>query len=224
MTAASLAVRVRLRKPEPLHRQTGSRIHHSSVARRDRWWQHFSADEAKRHRLAFNLYAESRRRKKGQRMGSIGTLSRGARDLHQLLLNLAVRGSGRLEPSLEYLAEKIDTSIKVIHGWLKQLRAFGFLRWTRRYVETGRPGLRGPQVEQTTNAYQLVCPSEANQLAAAKLGPAEDAADKAERLRRQGSPLMSSIDRLGFALQDDHEKRAGAQGSNVIHPRPMNPD
>ncbi|PJN93081.1 replication protein RepA, partial [Amaricoccus sp. HAR-UPW-R2A-40] len=46
---------------------------------------------------------------------------------------------------------------------LRALRTHGFIDWLRRYVPTGREG-RGPQVEQTSNAYRLSLPARARQL------------------------------------------------------------
>jgi hypothetical protein len=51
--------------------------------------------------------------------------------------------------------------MKVIHKWKAQLQEHGFLDWDRRYVETGRQGVRGPQVAQTSNAYITMLPQKA---------------------------------------------------------------
>lgn len=45
---------------------------------------------------------------------------------------------------------------------LKNLRAHGFIDWLRRYEPTGNEG-RGPQVQQTSNAYRLSLPEKARQ-------------------------------------------------------------
>lgn len=76
---------------------------------------------------------------------------------------LAVLGGGKVYPSYDTLMRKLARSRDAIHRALKALRAHGFLDWLRRYVTTGDKG-RGPQVQQTSNAYRLSLPARAARL------------------------------------------------------------
>jgi len=58
---------------------------------------------------------------------------------------------------------KLRRSRDAVVRALKALRAFGFLDWIRRYEPTGNDG-RGPQVQQTSNAYRLSLPERAKRL------------------------------------------------------------
>jgi hypothetical protein len=55
---------------------------------------------------------------------------------------------------------KLRRSRDAIVRALKNLRMHGFLDWLRRYEPTGNEG-RGPQVQQTSNAYRLSLPERA---------------------------------------------------------------
>src|SRR5690606_10900748 len=69
----------------------------------------------------------------------------------------------RLEPSLDTIGGKVRRSRDAVVRALKALRAHGFLDWLRRYEPTGNEG-RGPQVQQTSNAYRLSLPAKALRL------------------------------------------------------------
>jgi len=60
--------------------------------------------------------------------------------------------------ALTTIAARIGRSIAAVAAALKRLRVHGFVDWLRRYVPTGNAGMRGPQVEQTSNAYRLSLP------------------------------------------------------------------
>lgn len=92
-----------------------------------------------------------------------GALGLMALEVLEYLLNLMDRRTGRLEPSIDYLAAKLRRSRNTIIRALQALRAHGFLDWIRRYVPTGNEG-RGPQVQQTSNAYRLFLPARAVRL------------------------------------------------------------
>lgn len=59
---------------------------------------------------------------------------------------------------MDRLGRSRDTIVRA----LKNLRAHGFIDWLRRYEPTGNEG-RGPQVQQTSNAYRLSLPEKARQ-------------------------------------------------------------
>ncbi|WP_333781433.1 MULTISPECIES: replication protein RepA [Agrobacterium] len=80
----------------------------------------------------------------------------------ELFANLVNFRTGRLDPSIDFLMLKLRRSRDAIVRALKALRSHGFLDWLRRYVPTGNEG-RGPQVQQTSNAYRLSLPARAKQ-------------------------------------------------------------
>ena len=148
----------------PAPRPTGSRVHRHTktlVGAEGAWFRPLP----KRQRALLITAAE-----KFDRLGRLG--HRTARDrrkighlgpvalevLRLLLFRYHCRKTGRLDPSLETLARAAGHSIAGVHAALKRLRQHGFLAWLRRYRPTDGEGLRGPQVEQASNAYQLLVP------------------------------------------------------------------
>ncbi|GAA0394691.1 hypothetical protein GCM10009093_21580 [Brevundimonas terrae] len=144
----------------PEHRRTYQRVRRESRWAGSERWQSISLEHGKDMLLALTVYRE-KLRQPGQRWGAKGTISSGAVEMYRLMINMAVRGRGRLEPSVGWLAEKLNVPAKVIHAWKSQLKEHGFLRWQRRYVESGLRGRRGPQVKQISNAYALLTPTKA---------------------------------------------------------------
>lgn len=68
--------------------------------------------------------------------------------------------TGRLEPAIATIAEKVGFSYAAVHNALARLRLYGFLQWIRRSRPLDNEGQVGPQVEQITNAYVLLVPVE----------------------------------------------------------------
>ncbi|WP_262300154.1 helix-turn-helix domain-containing protein [Microvirga sesbaniae] len=124
--------------------------------------------EARELVLAATMYDRTAR-EKGKR-----PLGRAALQILEFLANLAAY-SGRVEPSYEYIMEKVGCARDTITRALKALRAHGFLDWVRRYVPTGNA--EGPQVQQTSNAYRLALPAIAKRLLARFTNPAPIPAD-----------------------------------------------
>lgn len=94
----------------------------------------------------------------GRKNGPLGGV---ALEVLRLFRNVVDFRTGRLDPSLDYLMAKLRRSRAAIVAALKALREHGFLDWLRRYVPTGAQGRRGPQVQQTSNAYRLSLPKRA---------------------------------------------------------------
>ncbi|NBW06939.1 MAG: hypothetical protein EBR82_02810 [Caulobacteraceae bacterium] len=196
-------------RPEPAERRTFAKVRRGSrLARRD-WWGHFGWNQGRRLLLALRIHAEGLR-KKGQRTGAWGTISFGAIRLAELLVAIAAKGRGRLEPSADWLAKALNVPAKSIHAWKGQLKAHGFLSWQRRYLETGKAGVRGPQVQQTTNAYWLAIPAEAEAAVSKRCGPRSAAGDKAEAMRRTDPKLADALATLEAEVHDDLAARAEA--------------
>lgn len=176
-------------------------------------WTRFSREEG--HRLLFVLKVKAERlRVPGQRTGAPGTISFGAIRLAEVLVSICVKGNGRLEPSVAWLAKAINVAKKSIHAWKRQLHEQGFLRWTRRYLRVEAPGQKGPQLRQTSNAYSLMTPTAA--------------ATWAERLRypqfrvakRIVSPeLQAALEKLEWAVSDERGRTAQCESPEGAEPR-----
>jgi len=95
-----------------------------------------------------------------KRTGALGGV---AIEILDYLANLVDYRTGRLDPSIKTMMEKLRRSRDAIVRGLKALRAHGFIDWLRRYVPTGNEGA-GVQVQQTSNAYRLSMPQRALKL------------------------------------------------------------
>ncbi len=127
---------------------------HSRLAGREGiFWRPMSREDARRIVFAARRFDRSTK-KFGKRNGALGHV---ALEIIDFLANLLNRKTGRLDPSLEYMCKVLGRSRDAIVRGLQALRKHGFLDWLRRYVPTGKE--RGPQVEQTSNAYRLVMPA-----------------------------------------------------------------
>lgn len=200
---------------EPLHRRTNQKVRRNSHAVRRSWWKHFSWERGRRLLLALRIHAEHLR-KKGQRtgaaprkgvMGDKGGISFGAIRLMEVLVAIAARYEGRLEPSAEWLGDALNVPAKSIHAWKEQLKRHGFLTWQRRYVETGQQGQRGPQVRQTSNAYVLTIPQAAEAAAEARVSPRAARQSKEERAYVNQPRLMAALDHHGDNLVQEMIRR-----------------
>ena len=66
--------------------------------------------------------------------------------------------------------QKLNRSRDAIWKALNALRRHGFIDWLRRYVPTNKEG-SGPQVQQTSNAYRLLRPRQAEYAVAGASSP-----------------------------------------------------
>src|SRR5690606_22243346 len=82
---------------------------------------------------------------------------------------------------------------------LKALRDHGFLDWLRRYVPTGERGARGPQVQQTSNAYRLSLPQRAKALLGRYFQPAPVPDDHSHRQEQQAAQIEQHRQSLSLA-------------------------
>lgn len=122
------------------------------------FWRRTNRQEVRQIVLAARRY-ELACREPGSRNGPLGNV---AIEVLELFANLVDFRTGRLDPSIDTLMVKLRRSRDAIVRALKALRSHGFLDWLRRYVPTGNEG-RGPQVQQTSNAYRLSLPARARQ-------------------------------------------------------------
>lgn len=120
------------------------------------FWRSTSRQEVQKILKAAQRY-ELTGRKPGRRNGPLGAI---ALEVLALFANLVSFKSGRLDPSLDWIMDKLRRSRDAIVRALKALREHGFLDWLRRYEPTPNEG-RGPQVRQVSNAYRLSAPKRA---------------------------------------------------------------
>lgn len=146
------------------HDRTPVRRHSRAAGREGMFWQRTDRQAIRRIVLAaekYDLATKREARGQGLKNGALGPV---ALEVIRLLANLVHYRTGRLEPSIEYLMSKTERSRNAIVRALQALRTHGFLDWLRRYVPTGNEGGRGPQVQQTSNAYRLSLPERARRL------------------------------------------------------------
>ena len=99
---------------------------------------------------------------------------------------MAVIFSGRIRPNLVTLAARIRRSKSTVVEYLRRLADAGVLEWVRRLVPKAEaePWARGPQVEQTSNAYRLTLPERLRKFVRKGPPAADEAARKAEMRAR----------------------------------------
>lgn len=125
------------------------------------WWQPFAREQGKQ---IFQSAKEFERRTKTKGKSS-GALGHTGLEVLKALIEIIDWKTGRLEPSLAYIARRINRCIKTIVSALQRLRKHGFLDWKRRYEATGEKIEFGrPQVRQISNAYRLLLPMLKNTL------------------------------------------------------------
>lgn len=149
-----------LGRPSPCHdRQPVRRHSHLAGRCEGAFWRRTDRREVRRILLGARRY-ELAGRAAGRRNGPLGHI---ALEVLDLLANVVEYRTGRLEPAVTYLMERLRRSRDAVVRALAALRTHGFLDWLRRYSPTGHEG-RGPQVRQVSNAYRLVMPARALRL------------------------------------------------------------
>lgn len=174
-------------------RRTGQPVRrHSRLAGRELgFWQSFDRRDVARFMLAAERFDRTTR-KKGERTGAIGSV--GLEVLRELLRLIDFR-TGRLDPSLQTLCDRLRRSRDAVVRALAKLRAAGFVDWLRRYVPTGDSG-RGPQVQQTSNAYRLTLPPLAAKLLGYQATPAPVPDDHRQRIEDAAAERRAMIAQL----------------------------
>jgi hypothetical protein len=124
------------------------------------FWRRCDRQEVRRVVLAAKRY-ELAGRQAGRRRGPLGHVGL---EVLELLANLVSYRSGRLEPSLGYLMEKLRRSKDAVVRALSALREHGFLDWLRRHEAVELVEGPGPRVRQVSNAYRLSLPARAARL------------------------------------------------------------
>lgn len=130
-------------------------------------WAPTNLSEKARALDAARLYDREHKRK-GRRNGPLGNIGL---EVLNALWSVVDFSTGRLEPSIRWLMENAGPGRcrDAIISALKRLARCGFIKWVRRFSYVGERTPRGrpiggrnvPQVEQATNAYALLLPSDA---------------------------------------------------------------
>lgn len=102
-------------------------------------------------------YYDRRNKEDGKRNGPLGHI--GLEVLRELYRIVDFK-SGRLEPAIATLCQKVKRSRAAVVRALARLKAHGFVDWIRRTEPTDNDGA-GPQVRQITNAYCFRVPAAA---------------------------------------------------------------
>lgn len=177
-------------------RPTGQQVHrHTRTARGQEraFWQPIERRSRSRILAAAERYDRlhriSHRTARNRREnGAIGHV--GLEVLRALLFDFIDCRTGRLDPAIATIARKIGRAIGAVAAALQRLKAHGFLEWLRRYVPTGQQGLRGPQVQQTSNAYRITLPAA---IVAALATPAPDDDDHRREADAEAHRAMLAV-------------------------------
>ena len=194
--------------PQPVRR--GS---HRAGRCESTFWKPISRQEVRRICLAAHRY-ELAGRGAGRRNGPLGHIGI---EILELLANLVSYRTGRLEPSVAFLMEKLRRSKSAIYDALHALRMHGFLDWLRRYEPTGQEG-RGPQLRQTSNAYRLSLPAQALRCLGRLLQapPLPDDVQHAQELQAsETAAYRASLPLDEFALFEVEDDRLGQLLANL---------
>ncbi len=204
------------------------RRHSRAAGREGVFWRPTDRKTMHRIRVAAEKF-ELSAKPLGRKNGPLGGV---ALEILRLFENIISHKTGRLDPSIEYLMRTLRRSRDAIVRALKALRAHGFLDWLRRYVPTGAEG-RGPQVQQTSNAYRLFLPAAAARLLG-RMGLAVPVPDDHSHRQQQrkteldayaaslsneqralflieDDDLAASLARLGAALDKRKERESGSR-------------
>ena len=162
------------------------------------FWRGTSRQDVQKVLMAARQYDRAKK-EPGKRNGPLGGI---ALEVLALFANLVNFKSGRLDPSLDYITEKLCRSRDAVVRALKALRDHGFLDWLRRFAPAPNEG-RGPQVRQVSNAYRLRAPKHALALlgrwAGRPAAPDDDQAARKDRAAMEAEHV-ETLDLAGLAV------------------------
>jgi hypothetical protein len=224
-----------LQKINSAHQKTDTRRTHAPVRRNSRlknkceavFWKPIKQQDARQIVLAAKRY-ELGMKQPGNRNGPLGNI---ALEVLEYLINIVDFKTGRLEPAISKIMEKIVRSRGAVCRALDALRTHGFIDWLRRYEPTGNEGDAGPQVQQVSNAYRLTLPARAKAFLG-KYGTSAPLPDDATQTRKEREQAyqahmdsLTPADRIRETLLDpvEAEKRAGVlerRAENAAKPAP----
>ncbi|MCP9308710.1 helix-turn-helix domain-containing protein [Zymomonas mobilis] len=160
--------KIRRRMPDPVHRDS------YEVGEREKSvWKPVNPQEIGAYLEAVDQYSI---KTKG--------LSDKAVRLLKMLFRMVDFKTGRLEPTLDTICDRVGYARATVVKLLRQLQDLGFIRWIRRSIKIKADG-KGPRRKQTSNAYGFLSP---------KAWP-ELARQVFERvMRRRHAPIPDDID------------------------------
>ncbi|MFT8555459.1 MAG: helix-turn-helix domain-containing protein [Zymomonas mobilis] len=104
--------------------------------------------------------------------------------LLKMLFRMVDFKTGRLEPTLDTICDRVGYARATVVKLLRQLQDLGFIRWIRRSIKIKADG-KGPRRKQTSNAYGFLSPKAWPDLARQVF----------ERvMRRRNAPIPDDID------------------------------
>ncbi|AEH63644.1 helix-turn-helix domain-containing protein [Zymomonas mobilis] len=104
--------------------------------------------------------------------------------LLKMLFRMVDFKTGRLEPTLDTICDRVGYARATVVKLLRQLQDLGFIRWIRRSIKVKADG-KGPRRKQTSNAYGFLSPKAWPDLARQVF----------ERvMRRRNAPIPDDID------------------------------
>ena len=149
-----------LGQPVPTHDRQPVRRHSRLSGRCEgTFWRRTDRREVRRILLAAKKY-ELATRAPGRRNGALGHV---AIEVLELLGNVVDFRTGRLEPAIAYMMQRLKRCRAAVVSALARLRAHGFADWLRRCEPIEREG-PGPRMRQVSNAYRLLLPPRAQRL------------------------------------------------------------
>jgi hypothetical protein len=184
------------------------------------FWRRTDRREVRRILLGARRY-ELATRAPGRRNGALGHV---ALEALELLGNLVSFRTGRLEPAVAFLMERLKRSRDAVVRALAALRAHGFLDWLRRYEPVEREG-PGPRVRQVTNAYRIVLPPRAARLLGIQgegVPVPDDLAQKLEDQRQELETIKAGLgpeELAGTMIEDGPLARALAGLGRLVSER-----
>jgi hypothetical protein len=128
----------------------------------------------------------------GKRNGALGSIGL---EVLRCLLRLRGRKDGRLDPTYQWIADKIHRSRSAVGEALDRLKACGFLDWIRRCVPIEDALPDEQQSEQISNAFILLQPPTVRECVRRMLRkPSEFVRAVAEKLARQKKLDTATVD------------------------------
>ncbi|GAA0672771.1 DNA-binding Lrp family transcriptional regulator [Sphingomonas insulae] len=181
---------------KPLRQRTGQPVrrnsHNAGGAEMALWRQHNMFPKSEHNARMRDLEEFERETKlPGKRNGAIGGVGL---QVYRYLLRLRGKKTGRLDPTVRWIADAIGRSRSAVHAALTRLKEHGYLDWIRRCqpIENAEPDEQ--QTEQIANAYILQTPATAKERVRRMLRrPTEFVRAVADKLARQRKLETSTV-------------------------------
>lgn len=177
-----------------------------------RYWTRFDPKERNARMRAAEMHARSTKHA-GKRNGELGHV---ALEVYRELMRMVCFKTGRLDPAIDTLRDRIKRSRSAVIEGLAQLQAAGFLDRQRRVEPVENPDPFGPQVKQATNAYKLTLPKAAAEMVRRLMRrPTEEQRRIAEERDRQAR-ASASLDEHGTAEAAGGALAAGTSIAGIM--------